>query len=238
LRAHAGAALGSRAIAWISNSIKNRSRIKARNDPNGQPKVARNLLQPKIVTAILSARPCQADLEKQKMILTGSQIKQAVRDGDITISRFDSEFIEPNSYGFHLGNELAVYTEAQVDAFGCRAVDYIRIPDSGYVLRPSFFYLGHTLEQMGSRIYAAELYARLSTSLCGMFIQTSAPLGHTGAIISWTLEIVASQPVRIYSGMLIGKICFWRSHGQISPYAGRYSASNCTVPSRLSMVDQ
>jgi dCTP deaminase len=172
------------------------------------------------------------------MILTGSQIKQAVRDGDITISCFSGDFIEPNSYGFHLGNELAIYTEPQVDAFGRRAVDYIRIPDSGYELRPNFFYLGNTLEQMGSRIYAAELYARLSTSLCGMFIQTSAPLGHTGAIISWTLEIVVSQPVHIYSGMLIGKICFWRNHGQISPYVGRYTASQCTIPSRLSMVDQ
>jgi dCTP deaminase len=172
------------------------------------------------------------------MILTGNQIKQAVRDGDITISSFSEDFIESNSYGFHLGKELAVYTETPIDAYGLRPVDCIQIPDNGYVLRPNFFYLGHTLEQMGSRIYAAELYARLSTSLCGMFIQTSAPLGHTGAIITWTLEIVVSHPVRVYAGMLIGKICFWKSHGQIEPYAGRYVASQFAVPSRLSMVDQ
>jgi dCTP deaminase len=172
------------------------------------------------------------------MILTGPQILQAVRDGDITISEFDASFVEPNSYGFHLGGELAVYTENQVDAFSTRHVEYIKIPESGYVLDPNRFYLGHTIEQMGSRIYAAELYARLSTSLCGMFIQTSAPLGHTGAIICWTLEIVVSQPIRIYSGMLIGKICFWKNHGRISPYAGRYTASSRTVPSRLSLGAQ
>lgn len=172
------------------------------------------------------------------MILTGSEIIRAVRDGDITISDFDERFIEPNSYGFHLGSRFAVYLDQEVDAFGRRRVEEEGIPEGGYVLQPDLFYLGHTHECMGSRLYASELYARLSTSLCGIFIQTSAPLGHTGAIINWTLEIVVAQPVRIYPGMLIGKICFWRNRGPISLYAGRYVASERMVPSRLSLVEQ
>jgi hypothetical protein len=81
----------------------------------------------------------RADVRKAKMILTGNQIKQAVRDGDITISSFSDDFVESNSYGFHLGKELAVYTETPIDAYGLRPVDCIQIPDGGYVLRPNFF---------------------------------------------------------------------------------------------------
>lgn len=172
------------------------------------------------------------------MILTGAQIVQAVHDGDITISDFDASFVEPNSYGFHLGPHFAVYLDQEVDAFGRRHIGEVEIPETGYVLQPDSFYLGHTHERMGSRLYASELYARLSTSLCGMFIQTSAPLGHTGAIIKWTLEIVVTQPIRVYPGMLIGKICFWKNRGRISPYAGRYTASARMVPSRLSLAEQ
>jgi dCTP deaminase len=172
------------------------------------------------------------------MILTGARIAEEVDAGNIVISHFDRANIEPNSYGFHLGDTLCVYRNAEVDAFGSRSVEEIAIPESGYVLEPDKFYLGHTLERMGSNCYASELYARLSTSLCGIFIQTSAPLGHTGAVVNWTLEIVVAHPVRIYSGLLIGKICFWMNYGKILPYTGRYAGSTRTIPSRLSLRDK
>ena len=167
------------------------------------------------------------------MILTGAQIVEEVKRGAITISRFDEAFVEPNSYGFHLGRTLCVYDDAEVDAYGDRSVHQIAIPETGYVLEPDHFYLGYTEECMGGDNYSAELYARYSTSACGIFIQTSAPLGHTGAIINWTLEIVVAQEVLVYPGMLIGKICFWKNLGTIEPYSGRYRMSRSVVPSRL-----
>jgi dCTP deaminase len=172
------------------------------------------------------------------MILTGTQITREVKRGAITISHFDEAFVEPNSYGFHLGNVLCVYRNPEVDAYGAKNVDEIPISESGYTLEPNQFYLGYTLERMGGESYASELYARFSTSACGIFLQTSAPLGHTGAIINWTLEIVVAQPVRVYPGMLIGKICFWKNYGQILPYDGRYLKSTKAVPSLLSSGDQ
>jgi dCTP deaminase len=87
---------------------------------------------------------------------------------------------------------------------------------------------------MGSSGHAAELYARLSTSLLGMFIQTSAPLGHTGAIIPWTLEIVVTQCVRVYARMPVGKICFWENFGSPTQYDGRYNHSHSVVHSLMS----
>jgi len=171
------------------------------------------------------------------MILTGRQILEEVQAGRIVVDPFDPKRIEPNSYGFHLGDSLLVYRSDDLDPFAAKDVYRLKIPESGLVLEPERFYLGKTLEKMGSPCYAAHLYARFSTSSCGMFIQTSAPLGHTGAIIPWTLEIVVTQKIRIYSHILIGKICFWETFGEISPYNGKYRLSNTVVKSLLSRED-
>jgi dCTP deaminase len=171
------------------------------------------------------------------VILTGPEIHQSILDGRVVIEPFNAARLEPNSYGFHLGEALLAYTDAEVNAFEAKTTEVIQLPEEGYVLEPHRFYLGSTLERMGSPIYASELYARLSTALCGIFIQTSAPLGHTGGIIRWTLEIVVAHQVRVYPRMLIGKICFWRSQGAITPYTGRYQQSPSVVQSLLSWGD-
>ncbi|WP_227270866.1 dCTP deaminase [Roseobacter weihaiensis] len=168
------------------------------------------------------------------MLLTGGKIHEEVCRNAITISDFDENNLEPNSYGFRLGEEIIVYDEAEVDGLGPRRTTKVTIPEHGYVLEPDRFYLGHTYETMGSNEYASEIYARLSTSALGIFIQTSAPLGHTGAIVKWTLEIVVAQHVIAYPKMLIGKICFWENTGEVRGYAGRYAGSQTVIPSLLS----
>jgi dCTP deaminase len=171
------------------------------------------------------------------MILTGEAIARYVASGEIIIDPFEPAKLEPNSYKFGLDNKLLQYTHATIDSYGDMAskqVKEVQIDESGYVLWPGRFYLGATKERMGSVIHAAEIYARLSTSLAGIFIQTSAPLGHTGAVIPWTLEITVAHAVRIYPDMPIGKICFWVNHGVVSSYVGRYRDSNCVEESKLS----
>lgn len=167
------------------------------------------------------------------MILTGSQLVEEIAGGRLVIDPLDLSAIEPNSYGFRLGPELISYDDAIVDSAREPAQRRWTIPPEGTVLQPGRFYLGSTLETMGSEHYAATLYARRSTSTMGMWIQFSAPLGHTGAIIPWTLEIRVTAPVVVYAGMLIGKIAFWATAGQRSAYAGKYAGSRTTVGSRL-----
>jgi dCTP deaminase len=167
------------------------------------------------------------------MILTGPEIHRMVEAGEVVIDPYDPARLEPNSYGFTLGKTFAVYDDALVDIRSPLQPREFSICPEGYVFEPGRFYLGHTAECIGGRSYASELYANLSTALCGVFIQTSAPLGHTGAVIRWTLEITVAHPVRLFAGMQIGKICFWDTMGDMSPYAGRYSGSAGVVPSRI-----
>ncbi|WP_298337455.1 hypothetical protein [Ferrimicrobium sp.] len=169
------------------------------------------------------------------MILTGSEIALEVERGRIHIDDFDSSRIEPNSYGFRLGATILEYNDEILDAYQEVHTTRRVIPEVGLVFEPGKIYLGATKESMGSDFYAATLYARLSVSALGVWIQHSAPLGHCGAMMPWTLEIRVAQPVRLYRGMLIGKIAFWSVLGSRLKYSGRYSDSRDAVPSRFSL---
>lgn len=167
------------------------------------------------------------------MILTGAEIGRQVESGRIIISDFDGDRLEPNSYGFRLGCNLVEYTDQELDCGSRPSSKWRTIPQSGFVLRPGRLYLAETAERMGSEHYAAMLYACRSVSTLGSWIQFSAPLGHIGAIIPWTLEIMVAHPLRIYPYMPIGKISFWQTQGAVTGYAGRYATSQSLVVSRL-----
>jgi dCTP deaminase len=167
------------------------------------------------------------------VILTGTDIVRQVNAGQILIEPFHPENVEPNSYGFHLGDSMICYDEVALDCKKSPKLKTLPLLADGVLLVPGVIYLGSTLERMGSDHYAATLYARRSTSTLGMWIQVSAPLGHTGALIPWTLEITVVHPILIYPRMKIGKIAFWRPQGEIRGYQGKYSRSRSAVPSRL-----
>ncbi len=168
------------------------------------------------------------------MILTGPEIEREINLKRITISPYHPACIEPNSYGFHLAPHFICYDEPVIDAYQTNKEYQFTIPKEGYCLEPKKFYLASTLETMGSPYYAATLFARRSISTMGIWIQFSAPLGHTGAIIPWTLEITVSHPVIVYPNMLIGKIAFWKPLGVPISYDGKYNGSTDVVSSRLS----
>lgn len=168
------------------------------------------------------------------MLLTGPEIVRQHRTGAIAIDPFHPEQVEQNSYGFRLGHRLV---ECGTEVFDTRRplaeVAPVNIPADGIVLFPNRLYLGETLEIIGSDSYACELYGTLSVAALGVWIQVSAPLGHTGAIVRWTLEIRVCKPVRLHAEMPIGKVAFWGVNGEVMPYRGRYANSVAVTQSRL-----
>jgi dCTP deaminase len=169
------------------------------------------------------------------VILTGSDIHREVLAGRIHIDDYDPERVEPNSYGFRLAREIITYDTDEIDLRDPVASHTTVMDDDGMVLERGRFYLGGTMEAMGSPYYAATLYACRSVSTLGMWIQFSAPLGHSGAMFPWTLEIATACAIRVYPGMIIGKLAFWSMQGDPVGYHGRYAGSESAVPSRLSL---
>ncbi len=146
------------------------------------------------------------------MILTGAEIGKQVAAGAIQISPFDPKQLNPNSYNYRLGNLLRVPHESGHSGI---LFETICIPDDGYLLQPGRMVLGHTSEVLGSSRYAMSLIGRSSLGRLGLFLQVSANLGHTTSSHRWTLELVATQPILLYAGMVIGQISFWANHGDI-----------------------
>jgi len=166
------------------------------------------------------------------MILSGAEIQQAVRKRDIVIDPFYPEQLSPNSYDFRLGNRCCVYTSRVLDAKKKNATRTFTIPKSGLVVKPHRVYLVNVAERMGSPRYVPIIRGRSSVGRLGLFIDITADLIDLGSINQWTLQLHCVQPVRIFPGMLIGQVTFWKTYGRRSHYAGKYARLPSPVPSQ------
>ena len=78
------------------------------------------------------------------MILTGSKIREEVKNKKIVIEPFNIDNINPNSYNYTLGNYVKVYKNYVLDSKEKQEVEIINIPDEGLVIEPDKIYLGFT----------------------------------------------------------------------------------------------
>lgn len=160
------------------------------------------------------------------MILTGSEIINAHRKGELEIEPFSCEHVNPNSYNFRIGNKLRVYKTDVLDPKHFNEFEEIEIEEEGFILERNKLYLAHTVEKMGSNNYIPTFAARSSVARLGLMINLSANLGDIGFKGQWTLQLYATQRLVIYPGMLIGQIMWWKPKGEIDLYNGKYQGSN------------
>lgn len=159
------------------------------------------------------------------MILTDSEILHCIEKGEIVIEPFDRAALGSNSYDVHLGKTLAVYEDAVLDAKAHNKVRYIEIPEEGYVLDPSVFYLGVTQEYTETWKHVPFLEGKSSVGRLGIDIHATAGKGDVGFCNYWTLEISVKQPVRVYAGMPVGQLIYFRIAGDLlTPYNQKKSA--------------
>lgn len=167
------------------------------------------------------------------MILTGNEIYNQVQKGNIIISPFDRDCLNPNSYNFHLGNYVKVYRNRLLDCKVKQDVDIIEIPDEGLIIEPDKIYLGYTVEKMGSTKYVPIMTGRSSTGRLGLFVHITADLIDIGSINHWTLQLHSVQALRIYKNTPIGQVTFWKTLGDIDLYNGKYQSSVGPMESQI-----
>ncbi|RBO86464.1 dCTP deaminase domain-containing protein [Nocardia puris] len=165
-------------------------------------------------------------------ILTGVEIQRQRAAGAITIEPFDPARLNPNSYNFSLGDRLRAYTAPVLDARVENPSIEISITADGFVLRPGQLYLAATAEVLGGTGFAPTFAARSSIARLGLSIHLSSGLGDIGYIGQWTLQLVATEPVRVYPGMEIGQMMWWTPVGEINCYTGKYQGSRGPQTSR------
>lgn len=165
------------------------------------------------------------------MILTGREILREHRSARIDIRPFNLDQINPNSYDFRLGSTLKTYVDYVLDTRHRNEVETTEIPKSGLILRPGRIYLGHTLEIMGSDHYVPIIRGKSSTARLGLFVHVTADIIDIGSHNQWTLQLNPVQPVKVYPGMLVGQVTFWKTVGEVTLYSGKYQGSMGPVES-------
>lgn len=155
------------------------------------------------------------------MILSDREILAAIDAGEIVIEPYDRAKLGTNSYDVHLGDTLAVYTDAVLDARKHNQVRTFPIPEEGIVLQPGRLYLGVTKEYTETHRTVPFLEGKSSVGRLGIDIHATAGKGDVGFCNHWTLEISVSMPVRVYAGMPIGQLIYFQVAGDIENYYNR-----------------
>jgi dCTP deaminase len=184
------------------------------------------------------------------MLLTGLEIQKQLEIGTIVIDPFIPAHLSTNSYDVTLANYLIRYDLSQrgyLDVRSENATCQVSIPEDGLVLEPHHLYLGSTVETATSTGYVPMYEGKSSIGRLGLFSHVTAGFGDVGwgfvqdedtqalrcTYPTWTLEMVVVHPVKIYPGMKIGQVYFFKPSGEIELYKGRYHHQKKPVPSRI-----
>lgn len=159
------------------------------------------------------------------MILSDTDILNAIEQGEIVIEPYRRESLGSNSYDVHLGPWLATYDNEVLDARVHNTISTFRIPEEGFVLEPHRFYLGSTLEYTESHKHVPFLEGKSSVGRLGIDIHATAGKGDVGFCNHWTLEISVKQPIRVYAGMPVGQLIYFTTGTDVAvPYNQKGSA--------------
>jgi len=152
------------------------------------------------------------------MILTDQRILESIQNGEIVIEPFNEENLGTNSYDVHLGKHLAIYKDHILDARKHNTIQDLEIPETGFVLHPNTLYLGVTEEYTETHNSVPFLEGKSSVGRLGIDIHATAGKGDVGFCNTWTLEISCTHPVRVYAGMPIGQLIYFRIDGNVNRY--------------------
>lgn len=171
-------------------------------------------------------------------MLSDTSIRKAIESGEIVISPFQEDRLQPASYDLSLGEDILLPSSTQImDLRVCEPKDYMRstsMPVEGYTLQPGFGLLGSTEELIGCPSHlAARVEGRSSLGRIFLAVHITAGFIDSGFEGRITLEIVnlGRWPIKLWPGMPIAQIGFFeldqpcaRSYGSLglgSHYQGQ-----------------
>lgn len=173
-------------------------------------------------------------------ILTGEAIKQEVSAGNINITPYEEQNVQPASIDLRLGSGVKVY-ESQVygwenkrrrqgnelrliPALQSEPLDPKKpldvlsheMSETGFTILPGVLYLMHTRERIHTEKYVSVLDGKSSIGRLGIVIHLTAGYGDPGFDGQYTLEVSCIHPVTLYPGMKIAQMRFHLMHGELN----------------------
>ena len=181
------------------------------------------------------------------MILSDRSLREAIDGGRIVVDPFDPETVQPSSIDVRVDrlfrvfrNHTAGMIDVKLDLTDLTELVEIA-PEGVFMLHPGEFVLGSTLERVAvpddlvARIEGKSILGRL-----GLLIHSTAGFIDPGFSGHVTLELsnVATLPIKLWPGMKIGQLCFFKLSSPAehpygsAKYGSRYQGQRGPTPSR------
>ena len=171
------------------------------------------------------------------MILSGLEISREIELGNILIEPYDPKRLNPNSYNLTLHDELLVYDEEVLDMKVPNSYHKVKIPSSGYLLKPGKVYLRRTFELTETKSFVPMLEGRSSVGRLGLSIHITAGFGDVGFRGYWTLELHCIEPIRIYPFVEICQIYYHTIKGSYVNYQSSKYQNNTGIQPSMMYLD-
>ena len=171
------------------------------------------------------------------MILSGLEISREIELGNILIEPYDPKRLNPNSYNLTLHDELLVYDEEVLDMKVPNSYHKVKIPSSGYLLKPGKVYLGRTFELTETKSFVPMLEGRSSVGRLGLSIHITAGFGDVGFRGYWILELHCIEPIRIYPFVEICQIYYHTIKGSYVNYQSSKYQNNTGIQPSMMYLD-
>ena len=181
------------------------------------------------------------------MLLSDRDIRAEVEAGRLGIDPYDETLIQPSSVDVRLDRMFRVFENHKYPHID-PSIDQPDLtrqvhPEDGepFILHPGEFVLGSTYEMVSlPDDVAARLEGKSSLGRLGLLTHSTAGFIDPGFSGHVTLELsnVATLPIKLWPGMKIGQLCFFRlSSPSAHPYGSekygsRYQGQRGPTPSR------
>ena len=181
------------------------------------------------------------------MLLSDRDILAEIEAKRIVVEPFDETMIQPSSIDFRLDRYFRVFENHRYPHIDPAAdqSDLTRmvepVGDEPFILHPGEFVLGSTLEVVTlPDDLAARVEGKSSLGRLGLLTHATAGFVDPGFSGHVTLELanVATLPIKLYPGMKIGQLCFFRLSSPAehpygsAKYGSRYQGQRGPTPSR------
>jgi dCTP deaminase len=153
------------------------------------------------------------------VLLSDRDIRAELDAGRVALEPFDEAMIQPSSIDFRLDKFFRVFENhryphidpAQDQSDLTRMVE--TVGEEPFILHPGEFVLGSTYEVVSlPDDIAARVEGKSSLGRLGLLTHATAGFVDPGFSGHVTLELanVATLPIKLYPGMKIGQLCFFR----------------------------
>jgi dCTP deaminase len=181
------------------------------------------------------------------VLLSDRDILAEIEAKRIVLEPYDESLLQPSSIDFRLDRYFRVFENHRYPHIDPAAdqSDLTRVVepdgDEAFILHPGEFVLGSTLEVVSlPDDLAARVEGKSSLGRLGLLTHATAGFVDPGFSGHVTLELanVATLPIKLYPGMKIGQLCFFRlstpaQHPYGSEkYGSHYQGQRGPTPSR------